>query len=265
MIVGLTAIILVILIVIGVRTLGERNETSTVDASDAKALIEDGSSKDKANKRQNDIKVGLRPRPGTYTYVGSGNESVDILGGSEHILPDTFPMVIDIDKKDSCAWNANLVYIKQHIEQRSFCTTDASVLELSFMREIEFFGRKQKVEYRCGDDAFRVRADANPGEKWSWVCNAKNENSKSAFFLTYLGPQTLVIASKKVRTQHTRIISTQTGDTVGNATSDLWLSPSGMIVRFNENVKVRTKTVLGVTNFQERARYQIKSLEPESD
>ena len=238
---ALVALIIIAAVVIAVRTIGERDETDAVDSKDAASLVQDDDGDDDDDEDA-PTEAGLRPEPGTYTYTGTGRESVDVLGGSEHVFPETVPVVVELDDDpDSCEWTSNVIYVKQHVEERSFCTTEETVIDRGFERTIEFFGRTQETSFECGNDAIRLRADAKPGDTWSWTCTDEDAKATSEYTLTYVGPETL---------------------TIDGDTTESWLASSGLPVRFSGDLKVRTKSVLGETNFQERFRYELTSLTP---
>lgn len=257
----LLAVLLLLIIAgvaISVRTLGARDQTDAVDTKDAARLVTDDS--DSAA----DIDPGDRPDPGTYTYTGSGREQVSLLGGSEHVFPETVPVVVTLDSDDSCAWSSNVVYVKQHIEERNYCTENGTVVDRGFTREIEFFNQLQETRYECDDDAYRLRTDVKDGDTWSWTCR-EGDDATSVYTATALGTETLTIGGDEVETWHTRVSSKQTGDTRGGDTSEFWLAESGLPIKFTGDLKVATKSVLGETTFQEKFSYALTSLVPQED
>lgn len=122
------ALLIIAAVAFGVRTLGARDETDAVSTKDAKELVQ-GSGGDKVDENGNstetdDVELGLRPEPGTYGYTGSGSEKISALGGSTHEFPEKIAAVVDLNGTDTCNWTMNVVYVKQHIEERNYCTSD---------------------------------------------------------------------------------------------------------------------------------------------
>lgn len=256
------AIVVVVAVVIGVRVYGERNETDSVSTKDASKLV-DGDSKDTDSDDDAQVDPGQRPEPGTYTYKGTGKDEVDILGGSEHVFPSTIPVVVRLDNDDECGWTWNLIYVKQHVEEREFCTDDETTVDEGFTREIEFFGQTQKAEYDCDDNAVRLRRDAKEGDTWTWKCENEKGKAIGTYTLTVLAPERITIDGESIEATHTKVTQVQTGDTKGTGTDEYWLAPNGLPLRFDGALDVTTKSVLGTTKFKERTRYELTSLNPQ--
>jgi hypothetical protein len=255
LLIAVLLLVIVAVVAFGVRTLGARDETDAVNSKEAAELVDDdgGSA---------DIEAGDRPEPGTYTYTGSGTESVDALGGSKHVFPKQIPVVVQLDPDDECAWTANVVYVKQHVEERRYCTEDGMMFDRGFTREIEFFNQLQETVYECDDDAMRLRTDVEPGETWTWECT-QGTKATSAYTAEFIGMETMTVGGEQVETWHTKVTSKQTGATVGSDTSEFWLDETGLSVKFTANLKVKTASVLGETTFTEKLSYTLTSLVPE--
>jgi hypothetical protein len=255
------AIVIVVAVVLGVRTYGARNETDSVSTNDASKLVGGEQQDDQGGSK---VDPGARPDPGTYTYKGAGSDKVSLLGGSEHVFPSTIPVVVELDgdtAKD-CGWTWNLIYVKQHVEERNYCTDESTVLDAGFTRTIEFFGQTQKAHYACGDDAVRLRRDAKAGDTWSWKCENEDGNAVGTYTLTVLAPAKLTIDGESINAIHTRVTQKQSGDTNGTGTDEYWLAPTGLPLRFDGSLDVTTKSVLGTTKFTEREHYELTSLNP---
>lgn len=254
LLISVVVLIVIGIVVFGVRTIGARNETDAVDATEAADLVGDGS-------KAADVEPGERPKPGTYTYVGRGSESVSALGGSEHVFPKQIAVVIELDPENDCVWTANVVYVKQHIEERNYCTENGTVVDRGFTRKTEFFNQTQTTDFECGDDAERLRTDAKPGDTWTWTCT-EGSKSKSAYVAKFIGKETLTVGGEDVETWHTKISSKQTGETVGGDSAEYWVTDAGLEVRFSSQLKVTTQSVIGETQFDEKIAYTLTSLVP---
>jgi hypothetical protein len=260
---ALTALIVLGLVVFGVRTYGARDETDAVSAKDAAKLVRTPETEDTGG-RADAPEPGLRPEAGTYRYTGEGRENVSALGGSEHVFPAKIATVVALDAQDDCAWTLNVVYIKQHIEERSFCTTKAGMSDTGFERRIEFFNQTEVKKFACDDDAMRLQAGAAAGATSKFTCR-EGSDATSAYVATVIGPETLTVGGAKVETTHVRVASKQTGDTNGGDVQDLWYLPTGLPARFSGTLDVTTKSVIGETKFHEQYRYDLTSLVPVTD
>ncbi|MCW2961190.1 MAG: hypothetical protein JWM90_1577 [Thermoleophilia bacterium] len=256
---GLAALLIIVGVIFAVRLVGARDETDAVDTKDAAAIVNGDDSDDEDRPGT----AGDRPEPGTYTYAGSGKESVTILGGSTHVFPKEIPVVVELDEDNEQEWTANAVFVKQHIEERDYRTTNAGLEDLGFTRKIEFFGQLQDNEYECSDGAERFRADAEPGSTTSWTCTQEGGKAELAYTSTLVGTETLEIGGEDVEVWHVKVASTQSGDTVGTDASEFWYAETGLAVRMKANLKTRTKSVLGETDFTELYDYTLTSLVPE--
>ena len=259
---ALSALIVLSLVVLGVRIVGARDETDAVSAKDAAKLVHTTGAEDAGRSGAPD--AGLRPAAGTYRYTGAGRENVSALGGSQHVFPAKIATVVALDAKDECAWTLNVVYVKQHIEQRSFCTTKAGLADTGFERRIEFFNQTETKTYDCDEGAMRLKASAAPGDTWKWSCH-EGSDATSSYVAKVIGPETLTVGGAKVETTHMRITSTQTGDTKGSDAQDLWYLPTGLPARFSGALDVTTKSVIGDTKFHEQYRYDLMSTVPVVD
>lgn len=254
LLIALVALVIIAAVAFGVRALGARDETDAVDSREAAQLVEEEAGSE-------DIEAGDRPEAGTYTYTGSGEERVDALGGSKHVFPKEFSAVIQLDSEDDCKWTSNVVYVKQHIEERRYCTKGSVMTDLGFTRKINFFNQLQTAEYVC-TDAERLRTDAQEGDTASWKCT-QGLSTTSSYTSTFLGNETLTVGGEAVKTWHYRVVSKQTGDTVGGDVSEFWFAETGLIVKFTADLDVKTKSVIGDTRFEEELSYALTSLVPE--
>src|SRR4051794_21963368 len=111
----IAAVLVAVAIVLAAVTLGSRDQADEVDTGAASKRAEQRAGTTAAR----DQDPGLRPTPGTYTYVGSGSEHVDTLGGSTHDFPKRIPAVVTLGK--GCEWTLDVFYVEQHQERRTYC------------------------------------------------------------------------------------------------------------------------------------------------
>lgn len=268
----LVLVVLVILaaVAFAVRTLGARDETSKVDKREAarigkSAADADKTANDNGDAAPVDIEPGLRPPAGTYTYVGSGEESVSALGGSTHVFPKTIYAVVTLDAANDCRWENHLIYVKQHVESRSYCTDVTGLHDYGFTRDIEFFNQTEHKVYECpGDEAIRMAPAAADGDTTRWRCT-NEPNSTSDYVATQVGTEVIKVGGINTKVWHMRVVATLKGDTRGRDVSEFWYAASGLAVRFTTSLDVKTKSVLGDTRFREQTDYRLQSLTPTID
>ncbi|MBC7460946.1 MAG: hypothetical protein H7287_06255, partial [Thermoleophilia bacterium] len=178
-----------------------------------------------------------------------------------HTFPKQISAVVDLDTKNDCNWTANFVFVKQHVEERKYCTKHGRMTDRGFTLKIEFFNILQETKYTCPDDAERLRTEAVRGDTWKWTCTS-GTTAKTEYVATSLGMETLSIGGEDVETWHTRVASKQSGITVGSATADFWHAKSGLTVKFTNDFNIRTESLAGKTGFKEKESYTLDSLDP---
>lgn len=266
LVLALVVIVIIAAVAFAVRTLGARDETSNVDKREAARIGKSSTDSNKAKSDDDtaaaDIEPGLRPPAGTYTYTGSGEESVSALGGSKHVFPKTVYAVVTLDGKDECKWENHLIYVKEHVEERSYCTDAGGLHDYGFVRDIEFFNQTEHKVYTCpGETAIRMSPTAADGETTKWRCT-NEPNSTSDYTATQVGTEVVKVGGINTKVWHMRVVADLKGDTRGRDVSEFWYAASGLTVRFTTNLNVMTKSVLGDTKFTEKTEYQLQSVTP---
>lgn len=254
----LLALVVLAATVAAAATLSSRDEADPVDAgqvSEGPAAYEP----DPADQQE----PGLRPAAGTYTYEGTGRESIDTLGGSEHQFPDRILARVQYaPAADGCRdrWTLRLLYLQQHTERRSYCTTERSVREEAFSREIEFFRVTDRTSFRCERQALRLQLGARPGSSWTYGCEGSDR--RLDYTVTYLGREQLRIDGSTVQAHHVRVSTKLSGASDGSDRSEYWYAASGLPLRWSSELDVQTDSALGRTRFREQTRYSLVSVRP---
>lgn len=213
-----------------------------------------------ASAGDRDEDPGLRPRPGTYVYEGTGSESVDVLTGSRHVFPARYPAEVTLD--EGCEWSMHIPLVQQHVIDEHFCTSAEGVVELGYETAVEFFDISEKDEWKCPrqEDPWRLRTRARPGQEWSWVC--ASEDADFARTASLVGIEEVVVDARAVRAWHVHLTGELTGSKEGTSTFDYWLAASGLPLRWKVTRAYEADTVLGHTGYEQRLAYTIASLEP---
>lgn len=248
--------LLVLVVLVGIGWLWidhERDSTTTVDKTEAQKIANDDV--DDAS-----IEPGERPVEGTYGYTGTGSDNFDALGGSSHEFAKQVFAVVSLDADDSCSWTWTMPFVKEHVEERSFCTKDAAVLDLGFERTTEFIGRRQTSAYECSDTAWRI-PPADTKQPWAWTCTEERGGLVN-YTGRIVGDEQVDIDGTKTKSTHVRIDGVQKDKSTGTERTDVWLLPSGLPVRFSSDRTLTVPTPIGKMTTTEQWDYRIDSLEP---
>lgn len=254
-----------ILLIAGISSVvwirSSKDASTSVGAKEAAQIASDGQP---TKSDEDSIVPGLRPRPGTYQYIGSGKESLSLLGGSQHVFPKEVFAVVKLDPDDKCSWTMNLIFIEEHTEKRNFCTTKLGVTDTGFSRTTEFSRYEQTSKYTCDDQALRLKSGSPKSTRWTWTCTEKR-GGVVRFTATNIGEEQLSIGGTQAPVTHIRITATQRGRSNGTETSDWWLMPSGLPAKMQSTRSLITSAgPLGKLNSAEQFSYTLADLNPES-
>lgn len=251
----LAGLVLLASIVVSARTLAQRDEA---DAVDVESVASDGRRAATKGSRSESQEPGLRPVSGTYEYAGSGRESVDTLGGSEHVMPRRIPVRVELGT--GCRWKLSIFYVKQHVEHREYCTNDTGVHDVRFQRQIEFFGVTEKARFECVRPALRWQRGASAGSSWTYRC--EGDGRRGEYRVTYTGEEAIRVAGARVRAHRVHVQTTLSGATEGTDSSEYWYAASGLPLRWTTRLDVRTESALGRTRLRERTKYTLVNTTP---
>lgn len=221
--------------------------TTSVDATDAAKLVD--------AEADAEVDAGARPPAGTYTYVGSGKDHFSALGGAGHEFPDEVSVVVELDADDDCAWTMHVVFVEEHVEERRLCTEGGVVRERGFDRTTEFLGRRQTSTYECTEGAIRMPADPRRGESWSWTCT-EARGGEVSYTGTLVGSERTEVGGEPMDVRRVRVVGVQDDESVGRETTELWLRPDGLPVRFTTDRKLTVNTPLGSMTTTEEWDYE---------
>lgn len=200
---------------------------------------------------------GLRPKPGKYTYVGGGTETVSALGGGEHTLPKEFTATVELKK--GCEWALKLYYIDEHRDTDLWCTDKSGVDQLGYTQKITFFGSTETVDFECeGGPVLPV--DAKPGTQIKHTCSRDDRAVNR--IITIKTPETMKVGDDEVSVTPLVVDAKLTGVTKGVSTTNWWLMSNGQAARYSVNTKVKSDSILGQTDYTMVNEYKLASLQP---
>lgn len=252
----LIALVGVGLVVVGSGAFAWRSSSSptVVSATDAVRLAGGKRATQKA------IDPGLRPKLGVYSYTGHGWDSFSLAGGKARNFPKTVSAVVGFDQRD-CNWTMYVVFIKEHVERRSFCSDSNAVRDEGFDRTTIFLGREQTSTYECRGEAMRL-ALAKGATTWKYTCT-EDRGGTVRYSAELLTDASLQVGDETVTAKHLVVKGVQRGEHVGDERSEYWLLPSGLPVRFASTRVLVVKTTLGHLTSREEYDYTLSTLEPD--
>lgn len=231
-----------------------RNSATAVSAQEAATLV---GAADHAAR----IDPGQRPLSGTYSYTGRGWDSFSFGGGSEHQFPDEMNVVVEFDEP-GCGWTAHIVFIKEHVEKRAFCTSTTGVKDIGFSRTTRTLGREQTSEYECTGNAWRFAAGVDVGETWRYSCTERR-GGVVRYIGTRLPDVSMKVGEERQALRHVQLRGTQRGKHVGKEESEYWLLETGLPARFMSTRYLRVNTPMGDMTSRESYDYSLTSPTPE--
>lgn len=199
------------------------------------------------------------PAAGVYSYATTGSERID-LGGAHHDYPAETHAIVRTD--DTCGWSVEHEVIKEHVDRHERCSDTDAVFVLADGRDVEFYGQRESVTYRCPRTT-RLLWDATPGTTSTGGCATPDGRSRFDYEGVFVGAESVSVENQAVDVVHLHIEFTMTGDVRGTSTTDFWLAAeSGLIVREERTVDTHAKSALGDVHYQERAAFRLESLTP---
>jgi len=201
------------------------------------------------------------PAPGVYSYATTGGEQIS-LAGARHTYPDVTHAVLR--HTGGCGWSIEHHVLEEHVDIRDRCSAADAVSVVAEGREVEFFGQRDGLLYRC-DPPARTLWDAPSNTVETGTCVTEDGASDAHLRGAMVGYETLHVGGAAVETAHVHIEFEMTGDSKGTSTVDIWLHPrSGLIVREERVVDTHARAVWGDVRYQEQATFHLLSLTPQT-
>ncbi len=211
---------------------------------------------------------GPHPKPGVYSYVGSGDERLTVPPLSQSQGP-TMPGTVEL-RSDGC-WTFRLDYSTNHWESSTYCARGAGVEEAGGQVWHKWMVGPIAVTdlttSTCDPGSMVLPAPRTDGQSWPARCTSTSSAAPgtgvSAGTYRYLGRATLTVGSTKVVTDHFVRTRTLTGAQQGTEHTELWLVPStGLLVQDRRTFDVHTDTILGSSTYTESGSIRLRFLTP---
>jgi hypothetical protein len=210
----------------------------------------------------------LRPPQGVYLYEGGGSDRLST-PPKEQAEGPSMPATV-AHREDGC-WTFRIDYSTNHWQSWDYCPHQGSLDEAggtSYQRwDFTVFVQETTSTFVC-DSAVTIRVDQEPGDTWEQSCSGASTGTEgealSAGPYTFVGPEDVEVGGDTVPAYRYHRERTMSGAQSGTEVSEVWFSAqTGMPLRNERTIEVRTDTVIGEVTYTEEAEFHLSSLEPE--
>ncbi|MCU0269951.1 MAG: hypothetical protein MUF83_15080 [Acidimicrobiales bacterium] len=209
-----------------------------------------------------------RPEAGVYLYRGEGTEHLDappVNQGQGPEIPGTVTYL------DAGCWQFRVDYNTNHWQSWTYCPDGADLSERAGM----FFQRLDLValqvettsSYTCDPPVEAVVADAVEGDEWSQECRGTSTGSQGEVVTsgpyTFVGSEELDVGGAPVSSLHYRRVRTLSGGQTGTEAIEWWFDAgTGLPLRNERTIEVRSATLVGGVTYTETGFFQLASTTP---
>ena len=198
---------------------------------------------------------GRRPPAGVYRYRTSGHERVDRYGIDRAYPAETVRV---ISWRGGCRWRETVPIFTQHTETYDFCADGTDAADFAYATSLTYFLVPGAQRFACAPVGRRLLSGQRPGTARRWRC--VQGTSVSANTTVYVGPETVQTDTGPVATRHLRLIAALSGESTGGAVRELWLDPTGLVVKEQRQVSLRVRSAfVGLLTYEERAGFLLTS------
>jgi hypothetical protein len=201
---------------------------------------------------------GSGPALGVYVYDTRGFEVSHVLGTRRHAYPRRTTITVSTvgsrcvrTRWDALAtrWDADVACLRGG-------SMDWRLASRS--EEHEFAGHVDRRTYRC-TPASTARLNALRAGA-SWTAHCAIDGTTTADRTLVIGPRTLTLDGRRVRTWLLRTRTTVSGETTGTGTTSTWILPNtGLVVRRVVANASTTDTIVGDVAYEERYALALRS------
>jgi len=203
--------------------------------------------------------AGRPPVPeGVYVYATTGEDDVDVLGGSTHVYPDQTTITV---RHAGCGLIEHWDVLKERWDERESCRSAAGDVLHRLSSYHEFFRHGDLKTFGC--TGFTYPAGEAPGTEWTVRCDGSGTTTVTT--LRAVAWEYVTVGSARVRTLHVHASSTIGGDQHGTSERDVWgSSVNGLVLRERARVDSEsTQPVFGKTHYHEQYEIRLTSLTPQ--
>lgn len=188
------------------------------------------------------------PAEGVYVYETTGQERIDILGGSTHGYPVETTVTI---RHTDCGLLQRWEPLAERWDEEEVCVTDRGRERRQLRTHHEFFGISDDQEFDCEPGYVLFPEDAEPGDTWPTSCRAAETELLGT--ASVMGIEERTVAGAPVETIHVRITEDAGGGSDGPSSDDYWWRTSdGLLVERSSTVDTRSDSPVGTATYSER-------------
>lgn len=240
-------------------TVDEARERTTTTAADGAA--DDGPGSDDGGPP--------RPAAGVYLYEGSGSESLSTPPLSQSQGPE---MPATVEHHDGGCWSLRVDLSSNHWQRWDYCPEGDDLVETggeSWQRwMIGTTAITNLSTFECDAGSVVLPAERSTDQEWDARCTGTNEavegTTVSQGPYRYVGEETAEVDGGEVVTLRFTQERTMSGSQRGDERVEVWLdADTGLLVRLEREVEVRSDTPIGESTYTESARFQLTSLDPQ--
>jgi len=198
------------------------------------------------------------PPEGVYVYSTTGEDDVDVLGGSRHTYPGQTTITV---RHAGCGLTEHWDVLKERWDERESCRTSSGDVLHRLSSYHEFFRHGDMRNFGCS--GFTYPAGEAPGRQWTVHCDGAGTTTVTRMLA--VAWEYVAVGGVRVRTLHVRASSTIGGDQQGTSERDVWgSSESGLVIRERARVDTdSTQPVMGKTHYHEQYEIRLTSLTPQ--
>ncbi|MCB1255740.1 MAG: hypothetical protein KDB26_01450 [Microthrixaceae bacterium] len=259
LVVGLVVVAIVVVAVGLFFALGDKARPVTIDEAKQRAT---------SSVPPDDSPATRRPKPGVYSYVGSGTESLSVPPLSQEQGPE-MPGTVEWGQ-DGC-WTFRIDFSSNHWQAWTHCPEGDDLVEAggqSWQRwMIGATAITNLSDFKCDAGAMLIPANPKAGDEWKARCVGTNEavdgEAVSAGTYRFIGTEDLKVGDKTISTHRFLRERTMSGAQVGTERSEVWFAvDTGLPVRNERTVEARTSTPIGESTYTETGEFHLESIEP---
>lgn len=214
--------------------------------------------------------TALQPPPGVYTYTGSGSEDLSFMATHQPQGPKE-PGTVTLEP-NGC-WTFAMDYNSFHRQTWTRCASHGRLVETGGTTKQQFdfvaFKQSEHSTITCTPPMIVADPAAKPGTSHPVHCTGHSAttgtNITQTGTMTYVGPDTVVVAAEAVAALHVRADLEVAGDQNGSSHYDLWYRTSDMLpLKEQHEIRVTSPAPAPLNNvtYTEKGNWQLASLTP---
>ena len=213
---------------------------------------------------------GTHPRPGVYSYQGSGTDRLTLPPLSQSEGP-TLPGTVEV-QSNGC-WSFRIDYSTNHWQTWTYCGHSTGLVEtggLVWQRwMVGPVAETNLSTLRCSPGLLSIPSSSAVDKSWPALCTGTSTQIHgtlvSAGTTRFVGQPNLTIAGRSVPAVHVEVQWKLSGPQVGTERDDLWFdAQTGLPLQNRRSIHVRTQTPFGASTYSENGAFVLQNLRPKT-